>query len=118
MDSCRYAIGEYTTTVSQQRLGKHVPAETNTRVTRDLLWERGVFHLVHAEMLRVGQFEAPSSNLLYVYDYITKSCRQQAEVIQNHGNEYVRSIGQDEAKRRKYKRLKHGGGQAYDRSSD
>jgi hypothetical protein len=26
----------------------------------------------------------------YVYDYITKSCRQQAEVIQNHENENVR----------------------------
>jgi hypothetical protein len=23
----------------------------------------------------------------YIYDYITKSCRQQAEVIQNHENE-------------------------------
>jgi hypothetical protein len=32
-----------------------------------------------------------------------KLCRQQPEVIQNHENEY-----------RKYKRLKFGGGQAYD----
>jgi hypothetical protein len=32
----------------------------------------------------------------YVYDYITKSCRQQAEVIQNHENENVRYIGQGE----------------------
>jgi hypothetical protein len=29
----------------------------------------------------------------YVYDYITKSCRQQAEVIQNHENENVRYSG-------------------------
>jgi hypothetical protein len=43
---------------------------------------------------------------------------QQAEVIQNHDNEHVRSIGQGEARDRKYKRLKLGGGQAYDRSSD
>jgi hypothetical protein len=28
-----------------------------------------------------------------VYDYITKLCRQQAEVIQNHDNENVRNIG-------------------------
>jgi hypothetical protein len=41
----------------------------------------------------------------YVYDYITKSCRQQAEVIQNHANENVRYIGQGEARHRKYKRL-------------
>jgi hypothetical protein len=32
-------------------------------------------------------------NLPYVYDYITKLCRQQAEVIQNHYNEHVHSIG-------------------------
>jgi hypothetical protein len=55
-------------------------------------------------------FEIP-----FVYDYITKLCRQQAEVIQNHGN--VRNIGQGEANHRKYKRLKLGGGQTYDRSS-
>jgi hypothetical protein len=30
--------------------------------------------------------------ILYVYDYITKLCRQQAEVIQNHENENVRYI--------------------------
>jgi hypothetical protein len=32
-------------------------------------------------------------NLLHVYDYITELCRQQAEVVQNHENEHVRSIG-------------------------
>jgi hypothetical protein len=50
-------------------------------------------------------------NLPYVYDYITKLCRQQAEVIQNHENENVCGIGQNEARHRKYKRLKLGGGQ-------
>jgi hypothetical protein len=54
----------------------------------------------------------------YVYDFITKLCRQQAEVIQNHHNTNVRNIGQGEAQHRKYKRLKLGGGQTYDRSSD
>jgi hypothetical protein len=53
----------------------------------------------------------------YVYDYITKLCRQQAEVIQNDDTENVRSIGQGETPHRNYKRLKIGGGQAYDRSS-
>jgi hypothetical protein len=52
-----------------------------------------------------------------VYDYTTKLCRQQAEVIQSHENEHVRGIGQGEARHRKYKRLKPGGGQAYDRSN-
>jgi hypothetical protein len=53
----------------------------------------------------------------HVYDFITKLCRQQAEVIQNHVNPNIRNIGQGEAQHRKYKRLKLGGGQAYDRSS-
>jgi hypothetical protein len=54
----------------------------------------------------------------YVQDYITKLCRQQAEVIQNHVNESVRNIGQGEARQRVYKRLKLGGGQAYGCSGD
>jgi hypothetical protein len=44
--------------------------------------------------------------------------QQQAEFIQNHDNENVCIIGQGEARHRKYKRLKLGSGQAYDRSSD
>jgi hypothetical protein len=53
----------------------------------------------------------------HVYDYITKLCRRQAEVIRNHENPNVRAIGQGEPRHGKYKRLKLGGGQAYDRSS-
>jgi hypothetical protein len=48
----------------------------------------------------------------------TKLSRRQAEVIDNYENEYVRSIGQGEARHRKYKRLKLGGSEAYDRSKD
>jgi hypothetical protein len=55
--------------------------------------------------------------ILYVYDFITKLCRQQAEIIQNHDNENVRNIRQGKARHRKYKRLKLGGGRMYDRSS-
>jgi hypothetical protein len=54
----------------------------------------------------------------FVYDYITTLCRQQGEVIQNHDNENVRTIGLGEHRHRKYKRLKFGDGQAYGRSSD
>jgi hypothetical protein len=53
----------------------------------------------------------------YVHDYITKLCKRQAEVILNHENPNVRAIGQGEPRHRKYKRLKLGGGQAYNRSS-
>jgi hypothetical protein len=55
---------------------------------------------------------------IYICDYIIKLCRQAAEVIQNHENEHVRGIGQCEARHTEYKKLKLGGGQAYDRSSD
>jgi hypothetical protein len=54
----------------------------------------------------------------YIYDSITTLCRQQSEVIQNHVDANVRYIGNGEARHRKYKRLKLGGGQAYARSSD
>jgi hypothetical protein len=54
----------------------------------------------------------------YVYDYITKLCRTQKEVILNHRNPIVCGIGQGEAMYRKYEKLKLGGSQAYDRSVD
>jgi hypothetical protein len=58
-------------------------------------------------------------NLPHIYNYtITTLCRQQAEVIQNHDNGHIRSIGQGEARHRKYKRLKLGSSQAHDHSSD
>jgi hypothetical protein len=53
----------------------------------------------------------------YVYDYITKLCRRQAEIIHTHENENVRNIGQSEIPHRKYKRFKFGGGHLYDRSA-
>jgi hypothetical protein len=54
----------------------------------------------------------------YVYDFITKICRKQAEVIQNHDNKNVSNIERGEAQHRKHKRLKLGGGQVYDRSKN
>jgi hypothetical protein len=53
----------------------------------------------------------------YVYDFITKLCRRQAEIIHNHENENVHNIEQGETPHRKHKRLKLGGGHLYDRSS-
>jgi hypothetical protein len=59
-----------------------------------------------------------SFKIPYIYDFITKLCKQQAQVIRRHENIHIRNIGQGEARHRKYKKLKHGGGQAYDRLSD
>jgi hypothetical protein len=55
---------------------------------------------------------------ILIYDYITKLYRQQAQVVQNYENANVRNFGQGERRHMKYMRLKLGGGQAYDRSSD
>jgi hypothetical protein len=54
----------------------------------------------------------------YVYDYIIKLRKKQAEVIQNYLNPNVSVTGQGRAMHRKYKSLKFSGGQAYDLSSD
>jgi hypothetical protein len=55
--------------------------------------------------------------VLYIYDYITKLRRRQAEIIHNHENENVRNTGQGEIPHRKYKRLKLGSGHLYDHSN-
>jgi hypothetical protein len=47
----------------------------------------------------------------YVYDYITKLCRQYAKFIQNHENDNVPNIGQGEAQHGIQVQL--GGGQVY-----
>jgi hypothetical protein len=50
------------------------------------------------------------------YDFMTRLGRPQTDVTRNHGNAHILSIGRDEAAHRKYKRLKLGGGLAYNRS--
>jgi hypothetical protein len=61
---------------------------------------------LHNKVLRAtGNFprrtpvrELPKAfNMPNIYDYITKLCKQQAEVIQNHENVNVRNIGQEKA---------------------
>ena len=57
-------------------------------------------HLQNKVLCTTGDFprRAPTRELHvvfripYVYDFITKICRQQAEVIRNHDNENVRTI--------------------------
>jgi hypothetical protein len=48
--------------------------------------------------------------LPHLYDYITKLCKKQAEVIQNNENASVRNTGQGKAQHRKYNGLKIGTG--------
>jgi hypothetical protein len=61
---------------------------------------------------------ASGSKTHYVYEYITKLCGKEIEVVQNHLNPNLRATGQGEAVDRKYKRLQFVGGQFYDSSSD
>jgi hypothetical protein len=83
-------------------------------------------HLLNRVLCTIGNFpwRTPvrelhkAFNIPYVYDFMTKLSRQQPEVIQNHENANVRNTGQGEAWHRKYNRLKLGGDQAHDRSSD
>lgn len=49
----------------------------------------------------------------YVYVHMTKLANQQTEVVQFHENENFRNIRQGEARHRKYRRLKQGGGQYF-----
>jgi hypothetical protein len=58
-----------------------------------------------------------ASQIPYVYDYIRKLCRRQAEIIHSHENENVHNAGEGETPHIKHKRLKLGGGHLYDRSS-
>jgi hypothetical protein len=51
----------------------------------------------------------------YVYKYTNILCRKQVEVIQNHLNPNVLAIKHGEDRHMKYKRLKLGGVEAYDR---
>jgi hypothetical protein len=96
-------------------------------------WEFAAgYHLLKLQRLQnkvlrtIGSFPSRTSvrdmhvafQIPYVYDYITESCRQQAEVIQNHENDNVSYIGLGEARHRKHKKLKLGGGHVYDYSSD
>jgi hypothetical protein len=98
-------------TVAMQRRGKH----TSTTIER-LCFLRGPCRGVILKTFGATPVRDlhTAFNLPYVYVYITKLCSQHAEVIQNHENEHVRSTGQGETRHRKYKRLKLGGGQAYD----
>jgi hypothetical protein len=57
-------------------------------------------------------------NIPYVYDYITKLCRAEAEEILSRINPNVLATGPGEAMHWKSKRLELVGGQSYDRSAD
>jgi hypothetical protein len=46
----------------------------------------------------------------YIYDYVTKLCRTQAEVFLNHVNPNVSGTGQEEARHRECKKLELSGG--------
>jgi hypothetical protein len=91
--------------------GRHLPLKIAAPTKQDSPhhWKFSKVHAVHDLHT--------AFNLPYVYNYITKLFRRQAEVTQNLENEHIRCVGQGEPKHGKHKRLELGGGQAYDRSS-
>jgi hypothetical protein len=50
-----------------------------------------------------------ASKITYMYDYITKLCRRQAEVILNKKNSNIYTIAQGEGRHRNHKWFKLGG---------
>jgi hypothetical protein len=54
----------------------------------------------------------------FLTEISSHNCAGSKQKSQNHVNPNIRNIRQGEAQHRNYKRLKLGGGQAYDRSSD
>jgi hypothetical protein len=72
---------------------------------------------VGLSIFRATARDVTVESVMYTRIYRVSQRKCQAEVIQNHDNENVRNIGQGEPRHTKYKRLKLGGGQAYDRSS-
>jgi hypothetical protein len=65
-----------------------------------MTWRHHIERTVAKSLCTYVAFKIPN-----VYDYITKLCRMQAELILNHVNLNVCGIGQGEARHRKYKRL-------------
>jgi hypothetical protein len=95
--------------IARQRSSKHVPAEKNKHETTEGLLEVVFFMRSVLELYNEDQLDKRCTsvrdlhtafNLPYVYDYITKLSRQQAEDIQNHENDYVCGIRQGEARHR------------------
>jgi hypothetical protein len=94
--------------------GRHLPIKIAAPVKQGSAYHRK-FSKAHTGPRFAHSFQPSVCIQLYS---ITKLCRRQAEVIQNHENEHIRGIGKGEARHRKYKRPQFGGGQVYDRSSD
>jgi hypothetical protein len=114
--------------LKSERLSANIKLTLDKALIRSVMtyacpvWEFAVdTHLMKWQRLQnkvfrtIGKFPRPTPvlelhmafHVPYIYDYITKLCRQQTEVIQNHVNANIRDMGKCEARHRKYKRLKH-----------
>jgi hypothetical protein len=96
----------YTTATDKQRIRKKACFHGNERTQQQ--WKRRFLRGPCCGVIIRTSWQLQSI-------HATKLCRKQEEVIQNHESEHIRGIEQGEARHRKYKRLKLGGGQAYDR---
>jgi len=59
------------------------------------------------------RFACGFQNSVRVCDFVTKLCRQEVEIIQNHENVNFRNTVQCETQSRKYNGIKQGGGEGY-----
>jgi hypothetical protein len=79
------------------------PLENAALAKQGATYHRQIFQVSHG---------SPCAVYLRLYNEIV-TYRKQAQVTHDHENANVRDIGEVGARRRKYKRLKLGGGQAY-----
>jgi hypothetical protein len=87
--------------------GRHLPLKIAAPAKQGRT-HHGKFSKEHTSLRLHTVFNVP-----YVYDYITKLCRKQAEATQNHENDRVRSMRQGETRYIRYKCLKFGSDQVY-----
>jgi hypothetical protein len=92
--------------------GRHLPLKT-AALAKQASPHQWKFSKVHIGPRLAQGFQ--HSVYIRLYNRIVQATNRSHK---NHENEHVRGTGQGEARYRQYKRLKLGGGHAYDNSSD
>jgi hypothetical protein len=91
--------------------GRNIPFVDHTKYL-GVSVDRKITSKMHIEAMEAKALRT------FLTEISSHNCAGSKQKSQNHVNANIRNIRQGEAQRRNYKRLKLGGGQAYDRSSD
>jgi hypothetical protein len=88
---CSVRFLQSTAIISQKSINRLVVVME----TASILWGTNWLYIHYLDEFQTCYL---AFNLPYVYDYIIKLCRQQAEVVQNYENEHVCSRGHGESR--------------------